>query len=710
MKKPLKIVLIVVVSLIVLVALLLAGVVLFVDPNDFRGQISSQVEKHTGRELAIGNIDLSVFPWLGLELSQVALSNAPGFGEAPFARVEETEVRVKLLPLLGRELEVKTIRIQDLTLNLARNTQGVTNWDDLTAGDQAPTPQAATDQTPSQAGSPLAVLAVGGLEIRNAAVSWEDRQQDRSVALENLNLSVGAVQPDDPFDVDMSCTIRSREPALEADITMETRARVAKSLDRFTLTDLVLAIAASGGAVPGNTADLDLSADVELDMAGQTLSVQELQLALYELTLTGNVSGSKILSQPSFQGELDLREFSPKDLLQELGQPPLETTDPEALTRLSAKAGFAATATSVTLDPLAVTLDDTALQGRAMVRDFAVPAASFDLEVDAVDVDRYLPPATEGDKGEQPPVDGESGAQGIPLPLETLRTLELEGELTLGRVKAANLVCTDILVGVRAQDGILTVDPIEAALYQGSFTGFARIDARGDTPGFTVRKDLAGIQAGPLLRDLAGKDLLSGTGTVTADMTTAGLTPQEMQQNLDGTLSLKFLDGAVYGINIPKMLRDTVKRVKGQQSDPTEVQKTDFAELSGTAAITKGLVRNNDLLLKSPLLRVTGQGSVDLPPQAVDYLITTRVVGTLEGQQGKELSELKGLSVPIRITGTFDQPSFKPDVEAIASQLGLQKGKEIIEEKKQELQEKIGKELEQSPVQPDKLLEGLFGN
>ncbi len=710
MKKTLKIVLIGVVSLIVLVALLLTGVVLFVDPNDFRGQISSQVEKQTGRELAIGNIDLSVFPWLGLELSRVALSNAPGFGDAPFARVEETEVRVKLLPLLGRELEVKTIRIQDLTLNLARNAQGATNWDDLTAGAQDSAPQAGKDPAPSQTGSPLAVLAVGGLEIQNAAVSWDDRQQDRSVALENLNLSVGAIQPDDPFDMDMSCTIRSREPALEADITLETRARVAKSLDRFTLNDLVLGVTASGGAVPGNTADLDLSADVELDMAGESLSVQELQLALYELTLTGNVSGSKILSQPSFRGELDLREFSPKDLLRELGQPPLETSDPEVLTRLSARAGFAATPTSVTLDPLGATLDDTSVQGRAMVRDFALPAASFDLDVDAVDVDRYLPPATEGAPGEQPPPDGESGAQGVPLPLETLRTLELEGELTMGRVKAANITCTDILVGVRAQDGILTVDPIEAGLYQGSFTGFARVDARQDTPGFTVRKDLAGIQAGPLLRDLAGKDLLSGTGTVSADMTTAGLTPEEMQQNLDGTLSLKFLDGAVYGINIPKMLRDTLNRVKGQQPDPTEVQKTDFAELSATATIAKGLVRNNDLLLKSPLLRVTGQGSVDLPPQAIDYLITTRVVGTLEGQQGKELSELKGLSVPIRITGTFDQPSFKPDVEAIASQLGLQQGKEIIEEKKQELEEKIGKELEQSPVQPDKLLEGLFGN
>ncbi len=702
MKKTLKIVLIGVLSLIVLVALLLTGVVLFVDPNDFRGQISSQVEKHTGRELAIGNIDLSVFPWLGLELSQVSLSNAPGFGEAPFARVEETEVRVKLLPLLGRELEVKTIRIQDLALNLARNAQGVTNWDDLTAGDQAPAPQPAKDQPSSQTGSPLAVLAVGGLEIRNAAVSWDDRQQERSFVLENLNLSVGAVQPDDPFDVDMSCTIRSREPALEADITMKTRARAATSLDRFTCNDLVLGVTASGGAVPGNRVDLDLSADVDLDMAGESLSVQELQLALYELTLTGNVSGSKILSQPTFQGELDLREFSPKALLQELGQPPLETTDPEALTRLSARAEFAATATSVTLDPLAATLDDTAMQGQAAASQFNKPAISFDISLDAIDVDRYLPPPADTPPSEEASAEPSSSA-GIPLPVDALRTLVLDGSLSLGRVTVKNLTATDIAVKATARDGVLTVDPARASLYQGGFKGFARLDVRQDIPRIAIRKSLDSIQAGPLLTDLADKQVLSGTGTVTADLTTAGLTPEEMQKNLDGTLSLKFLDGAVYGINIPKMLRDTVKRVKGQQPDPTEVQRTDFAELSGTATIAKGLVRNNDLLLKSPLLRVTGQGEVDLPPETIDYLITTRVVGTLEGQQGKELSELKGLNVPIRITGTFDQPSFKPDVEAIASQLGLQKGKEIIEER-------IGEQLEQSPVQPDKLLEGLFGN
>jgi len=92
MARPLKYFLIAVTLLIVLVVGALTAAVMTFDPNDYRAQIADSVHQKTGRDLAIGDIGLSVFPWLKLDLKQVRLSNAAGFGDAPFAQIVQARI------------------------------------------------------------------------------------------------------------------------------------------------------------------------------------------------------------------------------------------------------------------------------------------------------------------------------------------------------------------------------------------------------------------------------------------------------------------------------------------------------------------------------------------------------------------------------------------------------------------------------------------
>ncbi|MES9975994.1 MAG: AsmA family protein, partial [Candidatus Thiodiazotropha sp.] len=179
--------------------LIIAAVILipmFVDPNDHKDRIVAEVKKATGRDLTIGgDIGLSVFPRLALELNGLTLSNAKGFKEGDFAAVKHAEVGVNLLPLLiDQLLEVDTVRVEGLKLNLARSKSGVTNWDDMlgkTEGEQ----ESVEVESPRQDKAGLMAFTVGGLSIKEANLVWDDQSTGERYQIDNIYLETGELAP-----------------------------------------------------------------------------------------------------------------------------------------------------------------------------------------------------------------------------------------------------------------------------------------------------------------------------------------------------------------------------------------------------------------------------------------------------------------------------------------------------------------------------------
>ncbi|HBC58446.1 MAG TPA: AsmA family protein, partial [Gammaproteobacteria bacterium] len=182
-------------GLLVLSIVAVVAILVFVDPNDFQPVISEQVKQQTGRDLTFkGDIELSLFPRLSLELGELELSNAPGFEEVVFAKVNQVAVGVQLIPLLQQELDIGRIRVDGLELNLARKSTGETNWDDLLTEDKS-TPTT-TDDTPSTSADPmstsLAGFSLAGIEITNARFHWQDG--DTSYQVDPFSLKTGRIQ------------------------------------------------------------------------------------------------------------------------------------------------------------------------------------------------------------------------------------------------------------------------------------------------------------------------------------------------------------------------------------------------------------------------------------------------------------------------------------------------------------------------------------
>lgn len=191
----------VIIAIIIIAIAALAALPFVIDPNDYKDEIAAQVEKTTGRKLTLqGDIELSVFPWIALELGPLSLSNASGFKAESFASVEAAEIRIKLMPLLKKQLEMDTIVLDGLLLNLETNKEGVTNWDDLTkaSDDLEQTPSDESDSASDEPSSGLSAVKIAGIKLTNANVLWSDASKNENFQLRNLNLETDPLAPGEP--------------------------------------------------------------------------------------------------------------------------------------------------------------------------------------------------------------------------------------------------------------------------------------------------------------------------------------------------------------------------------------------------------------------------------------------------------------------------------------------------------------------------------
>ena len=708
MKKVVKWILGILVGLVLLAVVGVGVLTLMVDPEEIKQQVTRQFEEKTGHSLAIeAPVEWSVFPWVGLRLEKVEVGNAPGFGERPLATVDYLDVKVGLMPLLEKRVAVDTVVLKGVTLNLERDGSGRANWEGLAGGggEQAPVSKGEAEQTPREAvpGREFQ-LDLKGIELEDLDLNYVDRQKGQAIHLQDLYVQVGEIQPDTPVMVRVGAKVRNEAPALDLKLDLSSEVTFDAEYRRIDLSALAARLKAAGEGLPADGVELKLAANVALDLAADKAAVTDLSLSGPEGDLTGALSVTGLKTQPKVEGRLTLQQTHLKALLRLFGVA-LETADPAALSRVSARLELKQSGQGLEIRPLEVQLDDTRIQGFVAVPSFEGPVVRAELEVDAIDLDRYLPPPSEAQAEARPAGDGK-GAAPTPaarIDFEPLRKLDADATLKVGRLTVKKVEMEQVVVTLKAKKGVLRLDPVGAVLYQGKLAADAALDVRKDEPGFQAGSRLSGIRIGPLLADLAGEERLTGRGDVRFRVRTRGLESLEMRRNLNGDFAFELKDGHYKGFNLIHAIRKAKAALRGEALPQDEVPQTDFAELRGTGVIRNGVVSNRDLYLASPILRVKGEGQVDLVKETVDYRLTAKIVGSLEGQGGKGMEELKGIPIPVRLTGPLAQPKPTVDAEALVKALAEEK----IEEKKQEVMEKASKKIEEK-LGTD-VLKGLFG-
>lgn len=706
---------------IALVILLAIAIPFFVDLNDYKPYIASEVKEATGRDLTInGDIKVSVFPWLGAQLHDVKLSNATNFGPEPFVTFKSADVKVKLVPLLSKKVEIATILLEGLALNLEKSTTGVTNWQDLTQA-KPETPKREVEKT--DLASALSELAIEGIKIKEATINWTDHSKNSRQSLQGLNISTSAIRLDKPITLQLDFDINSNKPPIKGHVELTTQLALNLSeqqhrltntkltatllntvsglktttiltvqalLDlakqRYTLDNIVVDIRASGGAFPKEI-PLQLKSAAIVDLEAQTLTMADFSLhALNGIQVRGALSGMKILDSPTFKGSLAVAPFNPTAILQQfnIALPPHSDSNVFRTTDLTTT--FSATPSDITLDPLLVHFDQTTLKGNVSVRNFTAPALKFDLQLDTLDADRYLPTPVEKQVNAPTPP---PTPQASKLPLEQLRNLNLDGNFRADAFKIHKLRTQNIHAKIIANKGVIQLKPLSVNLYGGTYHGTVDVDARGNTLKISTTSNAQNIQAGSVLKDYMGKDILSGAANVSAQLGVEGIKTDEFLPSLGGTIEFKFLNGAIQGFNIAKSIRKAKAKLRGQTPPAeTEVLQTDFSELMGAATVTNGIINTEKLEVKTPLLRVEGKGKTNLVTQALDHAVTATIVSTIKGQGGADLEDLKGIPIPVKIGGTFNAPTIKLDLKSLYEE----RAKAKIDEGKAALKEKLDKE------------------
>ncbi len=728
MKKTLKIIGVIVGLLIALVVI----IPFFIDLNDYKPQISDAVYEATGRELDIqGDIDLSLFPWVGLELGAVQLSNAKGFSEVPFAQMERMDIKLKLLPLLKKSVEMKAIVLHDLGLNLEVNKQGVSNWDDLMQSSETAPEEPSTEESGAL---PLESLSVEGIELIGARIVYADHATGAKYTLNDLSLETSEVVLNEPLDLTFSTDFESNQPEVRGHLGMTSRivynletqqhrlektaikltfdsqefssrgqadlnfdALLDLAAQQYNLSGVTLRVEIDNPDMPEGKAVVNLTAEVAANLESQIATLSDIKLDSYGLNLSGDVKAQKVIDAPQFQAEFNLAEFNPREMMQKLAIEVPETADAAVLTKADLSLKLEGSMEFIDVTQLNVNFDDTSLTGKTGVKNFEKPAITYDLKMTGIDADRYLPPPSDDAAEEAAPAPVAVEVVEPELPLDTLRDLNIDGRFSLESLKISNLKANDIRADLKAKEGMIRLYPLGMKLYDGKYSGDVRLDVTKEIPKISLNEKINGVQAGALLQDLMEDDLISGTANLDVVVTAQGLTPEKITNTLNGNASFLFSDGAVKGLNLAHMLRKAKAKLKGQSLPDSDVKKTDFAKLSGSFLIKNGIANNNDLKATLPFARVTGEGAIDLPKESLNYLVMTKVVTTSKGQGGAELSELKGLTVPVRIKGSFSDPSIKLDMDKLIGD----KAKAKLKEKKAELKAKADEAKDKLKTEAD---------
>ncbi len=728
------------------VGFVLVGVVIFaglivllplvLDPNDYKTKISDLVYDKSGYRLEIpGKIGLQVTPGLDIlfSLGQVRVLSGPDFSDAILLASEEARVELALWPLLReKRLQLQGLRLHGVYCNLIRDKAGRGNWE-LPApapapaavpgsqGKQAPPPQQQAAGREKKAPS----LDLGSLELSRITVRYEDRQAGKIFELKELSVHTGRVQDGRPFHLQSTFILASSgsgNSVLSVESTLETGmvfslAGKTVQFDKLSLVSRINAFAMQEAAV-------QLAGSGSLDLQQRKVMIDDLTLVSGDLSLTVRAEVSDF-SGPVFQGTLQVPEFSLREFLEQnnFGQPVWK--DDSALRQFGLSLGFQGDGKTITVTDIQALLDGAHAQGSLTLVDPAHPAYNLKMHLDRLDLDRYAslppqsgtpsPPSTkEESTGAAPKVSAQKAPSLQPLfPVELLKGLDFRLDLAADSMKSSGVELSRVELKAQGKDGLLELKPFQAELYSGTISAEATLDVRGNTPRMVLRKELDHVHVAPLLRDMTGKEEISGIAVLSVQLTSSGNSREAILRHANGKLQLALQDGEIKRLRILKVIRQAKALYKGEQVVHASADEpTAFAHISASGLIKEGIFYNDDLKANSDLMKVTGKGEVDFADEQVDYLLNIYLTRGLDRGEGSGKAEYSRNPVPYRIKGKFSELKEGADVAGL---LQAQAQSLLMKELQKQLNKgdegkKQGEKKDPAQQLLEQGLKSLFGN
>jgi len=559
---------------------------------------------------------------------------------------------MRVLPLLlRREVEVSTAELIGLQLNLQINEEGRSNWQDFIDAAEYRDALEEEEAQPAATGTPQGTLEVAGVEIRDSVIRYADASTGTNVSLSDINIVAGNI----------------------------TSADEKLIVDGFSVGALLEGLFETPSVFGLETSAMNLNTDAEMIVLGQV------DLSLLGLDITAAVEPISYAGELTPKAAIQVDAFSLRNLMERMDIEPPETSDPAALGRVTMSAVANVGADAIRLTDLTLGLDETTFTGSLAIPQGDNDVFELELNGDSIVLDRYMAPVTEVEAA-APTAD----AAPVEIPAELIRLMNARGSMTLGSAQLGAMQFTDIELGVLMDEGNLRMHPIKATLFEGQYNGDVRIDASGSTPVLSVNEQISGVQLGTLAKALFDRDNITGTINGSFELAGRGADLGAIQRDLDGNISMEFVDGAFEGTDIWHELRKA--RALIRQEEPPEAKlpaRTPFGQVRASGPVTDGVFSNDDLFAELPFMQLTGKGSVNLVEATVDYRMNARVfekpefVG--EDVTADELKDLSKTRIPIRITGPIADPSVQPDVEKLLQDRAKEEVEDLLKDKLKDL-------------------------
>ncbi len=625
------------------VLLLAPGVI---PAETYKPRIETAASNALGREVSIGDdLSIRIFPKTAFRVNELTIANADGFDGDTLARVKSADVGVKLLPLLSGSVEVDRFVLTEPAINLIRKADGSVNWNLAAGADAQNTEEPASGRQPRD-------LRLGDVRIIDGRAAYKDEAAGRTFAAEDIDVGVVLTSLRAPLEVDGTMILQGEPTQVD-----------------LILTDLATLMA-------GDAANLKLDIAIGETTAGADLSV---------------VSGDAL----SYTGPID---FDAPDLPAFAALAGATLAEAPGFDSLALAGDVDGGATAMRLNGATIGFDEIDAQG-SMRLDWSgeKPLASGVLSTELLDLRPYMPPPS-------------TAANGFPewssakMDFTGLRNIDADFDISADEILLNDIKIGESRLKLNVDNGRMTADIPELAMYGGQGSGRLVVNARGATPSFAGNFDMDAVNAQPLSLDLMKHDNLLGLGAFKLDFTASGDNQAAIMSSIDGAGGFDLSNGALKGVNIAK-LAQAANSLRAGGINPTALanavatargprEETDFSTFLSNFSIADGLVNAPTISMNGPYVTMTGKGQVNLAAQTIDLRLAPKATTTADGAEGQSIA------IPVRVGGTFAQPSIGIDGETLA---------------RAALQETLGGFLggAEAPASPEEALRqglsGLFG-
>lgn len=621
--------------LVIVLVVAIIALPYIVNPNDYKEEIISQIKPHMrGRDLQIpGDIKLSIFPWLGVEVGEVIIGNAEGFVLKPFMTIKSSKAHIRLLSLLSDQPEIGSLDFRDVTVNLQQDTEGRNNWSDLTQAkiNQPITNQLADSVTATGlikvAGKPeskpetkaamtIPSIKVEGLHFYNVRIEFNDKKSNDLITISKLNLDAGPINQLNPIPLKGKFNFHSKKNELAAASAFATTLVLTPTFDDFSFKQFTLNTNLSGKAVNNNVIKTSIKIpDLNIKTKEEKITAKPFTLQLDEMKSEGKLT-IKRFTKPSIRFALKMGKLNLDKLI-----------------------------------PAKTASEKQAIKDAASTKAKAAKTAESDI------------PTVEDLIGDKPvPVDTSNT---LFAPLAALKDADMQGVVSIAELQTNNLILTNVRVNLQAHSGLISALPT-AVLYDGSYEGNVQVQIKSKPARLSTKHIVRNVQMGPLTLALTGKESLTGLANFQGQFFSTGGTIETLTSNLNGDGQFSMRDARIKTLDVKQLiLKENYEKLKFAQETEKDKKVTVFSTLRGTVRVKNGVAYNKDFTAISRRIHLKGAGLANLVQETVRYTLTLIPKKSFAFDLGGHRYDLKNKRIKTHFTGPWANVDIDNDLEEV---------------------------------------------